>query len=247
MEHKLGEIFQYNDEGNIVTLQVLEDNTVECKGCFFNDPVHKECFKEGTITGWCVGRNDGNSVKFIQVIMIDITLEEARELYKQDSLAREIALRAFPKGEIVNDYKQITSLPVKIDCRTERLYARLVTAYKQISEGRKVELTSKRCYLPEIVLATSTVPRCGEYKGKVVIDNETFSIYIRTRTALFEGRVGFENDGVYCGSGLLTNTWAFKEQKQAEHFVSLFYEELIYISLRDIYNVVFVDGNDLPF
>lgn len=172
--------------------------------------------------------------------MIDITLEEARELYKQGSLAREIALRAFPKGEIVNDYKQITSLPVKIDCRTERLYARLVTAYKQISEGRKVELTSKRCYLPEIVLATSTVPRCGEYKGKVVIDNETFSIYIRTRTALFEGRVGFENDGVYCGSGLLTNTWAFKERGQAQHFVDLFYKQLIYINLGDMYQVKFL-------
>ena len=179
--------------------------------------------------------------------MINITLEEARELYKQGSLAKEIALRAFPEGEIVNDYKQVISLPKEINCKTDRLYARLVTAYKQISEGRKVELTSKKCYLPERVLATSTVPRCGEYKGKVVIDNETFSIYIRTRTALFDGRVGFANDGVYCGSGLLANTWAFKEQKQAEHFVSLFYEELIYISLGDIYNVVFVDGNDLPF
>ena len=83
--------------------------------------------------------------------MINITLEEARELYKQGSLAKEIALRAFPKGEIVNDYKQVTSLPKEINCKTDRLYARLVTAYKQISEGRKVELTSKKCYLPEIV------------------------------------------------------------------------------------------------
>ena len=137
--------------------------------------------------------------------MINITLEEARELYKQGSLAKEIALRAFPKGEIVNDYKQVTSLPKEINCKTDRLYARLVTAYKQISEGRKVELTSKKCYLPEIVLAASTVPRCGEYKGKVVIDNKTFSIYIRTRTALFDGRVDFENDGVYCGAYVRNN------------------------------------------
>ena len=179
--------------------------------------------------------------------MINITLEEARELYKQGSLAKEIALRAFPEGEIVNDYKQVISLPKEIDCKTDILYAKLMTAYRQMTRGRKVKLISGKCYLPEIILTTSTVPRGGEYKGKVVIDNETFSIYIRTRTALFDGRVDFENDGVYCGSGLLANTWAFKEQKQAEHFVSLFYEELIYISLGDIYNVVFVDGNDLTF
>ena len=174
--------------------------------------------------------------------MIDITLEEARELYNQGSLAQEIALRAFPEEEIVNDYKQVTSLPEKIDCETDRLYARLVTAYKQISKGREVELTNKSYYLPEIVLATSSTPRCGKYKGKVTINNETFSIYTRTRTTLFCGRLNFENDGVYCGSGLLTNTWAFKEQKQAEHFVNLFYEELIYISLGDMYQVCFLSN-----
>lgn len=177
--------------------------------------------------------------------MVNITLEEARELYKQGSLAKEIALRAFPEGEIVNDYKQVTSLPKEINCKTDRLYARLVTAYKQISEGRKVELISGKCYLPEIVLTTSTIPRNSKYKGKVEIDGKLFAIYIRATESNWFGRLGY--DDMYCGGSVLENTWAFKEWGQAEYFVNLFYEELIYISLGDIYNVVFVGGNDLPF
>ena len=69
--------------------------------------------------------------------MINITLEEARELYKQGSLAKEIALRAFPEGEIVNDYKQVISLPKEIDCKTDILYAKLMTAYRQMTRGQK--------------------------------------------------------------------------------------------------------------
>lgn len=143
--------------------------------------------------------------------------------------------------------KLITWKRKEIDCKTDRLYARLMTAYKQISEGRKIKLTNGRYYLPEIVLATSSAPICGGYKGKVIIGGKTFSIYVRTKTTLFDGRLSFENNGVYCGSGLLINTWAFKEQEQAEHFVNLFYEELIYTSLGDTYNVIFVDDNGLPF
>lgn len=177
--------------------------------------------------------------------MINITLEEARELYKQGSLAKEIALRAFPEGEIINNYKQVTSLPKEIDCKTDRLYARLVTAYKQISEGRKVELISGKCYLPEIVLTTSTVPRNSKYKGKVELDGKLFAIYVRAKESYWFGRLGY--DDMYCGGSVLENIWAFKEWEQAEHFANLFYEELIYISFMDTYNVIFVDDNGLPF
>lgn len=177
--------------------------------------------------------------------MINITLEEARELYKQGSLAKEIALRAFPEGEIVNDYKQVISLPKEIDCKTDILYAKLMTAYRQMTRGRKVKLISGKCYLPEIILTTSTVPRNSKYKGKVEIDGKLFAIYIRAKESNWFGRLGY--DDMYCGGSVLENTWAFKEWEQAEYFVNLFYEELICISLMDIYNVIFVDDNGLPF
>ena len=42
--------------------------------------------------------------------MKDITLKEARDLYKQGGMAKEIALRVYTEKEIVNDYTLITSL-----------------------------------------------------------------------------------------------------------------------------------------
>ena len=42
---------------------------------------------------------------------MDITLIEARELYRQGGLAKEVALRAFPEEEIVNDYTLMVALP----------------------------------------------------------------------------------------------------------------------------------------
>ena len=110
MEHKIGEIFQYNDEGDVVTLQVVLDNDPikqKCDKCFFHDPVCNNCYKEGTIMGWCVGRNDGNPVKYIQVNDteekrdIQISLKEAREWYNSgDSFKKELALKAYNKEEL---------------------------------------------------------------------------------------------------------------------------------------------------
>lgn len=174
--------------------------------------------------------------------MIDITLEEARELYNQGSLAQEIALRAFSKEEIVEDYKQITSLPTEIDCRTERLYARLVTAYKQMSKGREVKLTKDVYYIPEIVLTTA--PSCGDYKGRISIDDEIFYIYTRVKFSSWKGRLGFIKENGY-GNSLISNAWAFKERGQAQHFVDLFYKQLIYIYLGDMYQVTFL-STDFP-
>lgn len=172
--------------------------------------------------------------------MINITLEEARELYKQSSLAKEIALRAFSEEEIVNDYRQITSLPEEIDCKTDRLYARLVTAYKQMSKGRKVDLTNNFCYLPKITMARYVMPEHGEYKCKVEIDGKIFFVYTGAESTYWYGKLGFENDGILCGSSLISNTWVFKERGQAMHFANLFYEELITINLGDMYNVIFL-------
>ena len=127
MEHKLGEIFQYNDEGNTVTLQtVLEDNTTTCEGCFFNDSDIKKCFKEGTVLGWCTGRKDGNPVKFKQINTmeekrnIQISLKEAREWYKAGGTLKELALKGFTKKELDPDYEYIVSvLPDTITNKNE--------------------------------------------------------------------------------------------------------------------------------
>lgn len=66
MERKLGEIFQYNDEDRIVTLQVVKQDS--CNNCFFlND--NTGCKAEDLIDniGYCYLRNDATSVIFKQI------------------------------------------------------------------------------------------------------------------------------------------------------------------------------------
>ena len=173
--------------------------------------------------------------------MAVITLEEARELYKQGGMAKEIALRVYSEKEIVNDYTLITSFLDEILCTTTDLYAKLKTVYKEISKGREVNLTKVYAYLPIIILASNTIEqRSGEYVGKVLIDNKEFCIYVTTNITRWEGILGYENDGVYYGSCLLENTWIFKERGQAEHFVKFFYKELIPLSLIEEHKVEFI-------
>ena len=43
-----------------------------------------------------------------------------------------------------------------------------------------------------------------------MIDDQMFNVYIDTAKTIWEGKLGFENDGVYCGHGLLSNHWIFK-------------------------------------
>lgn len=172
---------------------------------------------------------------------MNITLAEARELYEQGGLAREIALRAFPKEEIVNNYTLMTALPTSAPFSYYDLYAKLSVVYKFISRGREVNLTSGICYVPEIILTLSSFrSRRGTYAGKVIIDGQMYSIYINTAKTIWEGKLGFENDGVWCGNGLLKNHWIFKEEGQALHFVKYFYKELITLELEDFYTVKFV-------
>ena len=173
--------------------------------------------------------------------MKNITLKEARELYKQGGMAKEIALRAYSEKEIVNNYTLITSFLDEILCTTTDLYAKLKTVYKEISKGREVNLTKDYAYLPTIILASNTFePRTGEFVGKVLIDDKEFCIFVTTDSTGWEGRLGYKNNGVYCGRGLLENTWVFKERGQAEHFVKFFYKELILLSLTDEYEIKFI-------
>lgn len=173
--------------------------------------------------------------------MAVITLEEARELYKQGSMAKEIALREYPEEEILNDYSLITSLPQETKCKTTELYAKLKTVYKEMSKGREVSLTKYVAYIPTIIFASHDYePMTGEFVSKVLIDDKEFCIFITTNSTRWEGRLGYENDGVYCGSGLLKNNWIFKEREQAKHFVEFFYKELILLSLADEHKVRFI-------
>lgn len=172
---------------------------------------------------------------------MEINLEEARELYKLGGSAREIALRAFSKGEILNDYTLITTLPISLPDNCSDLYSKLSVVYKSMSKGREVRLTHGHYYTPEIILATlSSTPNHGLYVGKVIIDEQlTYRIYTDTIKTIWEGKLGFENDGVYCGHGVLNNHWIFKEKEQAEHFVKYFYKELITLELEDFHTVKF--------
>ena len=172
---------------------------------------------------------------------MDITLIEARELYKQGGLAKEVALRAFPEEEIVNDYTLMVALPTSLPANCSDLYSKLSVVYKFMSRGREVKLTSGIHYVPEIILSVPSFrPNHGIYSGKVMIDNQPYNVYIDTARTIWEGKLGFENDGVYCGRGLLSNHWIFKEEGQAEHFVKHFYKELIMLELGEFHTIKFV-------
>ena len=172
---------------------------------------------------------------------MDITLIEARELYKQGGLAREIALRAFSEKQIMNDYTLMVALPTSLPFGYSDLYAKLSVVYKFMSRGREVKLTSGICYVPEIILTVpSFKPNRGTYAGQVIIDDRIYNIYIDTAKTIWEGKLGFENDGVWCGHGLLNNHWIFKEKEQAQHFVKYFHKELITLELEEFHTIKFV-------
>ena len=246
MEHKIDEIIYYNNNNETIQLVVIPTKANSCEDCFFYKNEKTYCSSVRNIIGICDKnyRTDKISIIFRKInnkLMKNITLKEARELYKQGGMAKEIALRAYSEKEIVNDYTLITSLPEETTCTTAELYAELKTVYKEISKGREVNLTKVYAYLPIIILASNTSePRTGEFVGKVLIDDKEFCIFVTTDNTKWEGRLGYENDGVYCGSGLLENTWVFKERGQAEHFVKFFYKELILLSLADEHKVDFI-------
>ena len=246
MEHKIDEIISYNNNNETIQLIVIPTKANSCADCFFYKNEKTCCSAIKNIIGECDKNNriDKTPVIFRKInnkLMKNITLEEARELYKQGGMAKEIALRAYSEKEIVNDYTLITSLPEETTCTTTDLYAKLKTVYKEISKGREVNLTKVYAYIPIIIFASNTSePRTGEFVGKVSIDDKEFCIFITTDNTKWEGRLGYENDGVYCGSDLLENTWVFKERGQAEHFVKFFYKELILLSLADEHKVNFI-------
>lgn len=245
MEHKINEFIVYNNKGEIIQLKVTPtiDNT--CRDCFFYGH-YNVCSDIRNIIGICdkIDRTDNTPVIFKRInnkIMKNITLEEARKLYKQGGMAKEIALRTYKEEEIVNDYTLITSLPEETTCKTTELYAKLKTVYKEISKDKEVNLTKFNLYTPTITFSSNNLkPYSGEFVSKVLIDDIEFSIYISTNNTIFKGKLGYTNDGIYCGSRLLENTWTFKEREQAYHFVKCFYKELILLSLADEHKVEFI-------
>ena len=131
MEHKINEVITYNHEGETIYLEVIPTKNSTCQGCFFNGKcrTYWPCIEH--IVGSCdkINRTDNTPVIFKQInnkIMKNITLEEARELYKQGGIAKEIALRTYTEKEIVNDYTLITSLPEETTCTTAELYAKKI-------------------------------------------------------------------------------------------------------------------------
>ena len=135
----------------------------------------------------------------------------------------------------------MVALPTSLPTNCSDLYSKLSVVYRFISRGRKVKLTSGICYVPEIILARPcSKPNYGTYAGKIMIDDQMFNVYIDTAKTIWEGKLGFENDGVYCGHGLLSNHWIFKEREQAEHFVEHFYKELITLELEEFHTFKFV-------
>lgn len=175
---------------------------------------------------------------------MEITIDEARSLYKQGGCAKEIALRKYSEGEILNDYTLIITLPDKVvQDKLSYLRSQLYQVYKEMSKGRPLKLTKDSSYyLPEIIISYENYqPGYGTYAGKVKIDVNIYSIYLDTIRTICDGRLDFENNGVYCGRGLFRNKWAFKEKAQAEHFVKNFYRELIESELGDFYKIEFID------
>lgn len=98
---------------------------------------------------------------------MNITLTEARELYRQGGLAKEVALRVFPEEEIVNDYTLMVALPTSLPTNCSDLYSKLSVVYRFMSRGRKVKLTSGIYYVPEIIFTLpSFKPNRGIYAGQ---------------------------------------------------------------------------------
>lgn len=172
-----------------------------------------------------------------------ITLEEARALYKQGGPARTVALRAYKEEEIINDFTLVRQLPDVEHTPLTNLYAQLRKAYRQISAGRPVELTKGEMftYLRLVFSSTKFKRRYGEYKQDVAIDGESYRLYAGISSSTFSGKLGYENDGVPCGSALLYNSWAFRDREQALHFVNTFYKELVLLELGDSHDLVFED------
>lgn len=166
-----------------------------------------------------------------------ITLEEARQLYAQGGIAKDIALREFTEGEILNDYTKITSLSM---VSGEKLHEALTQTYKAICKGRPIMLTKRYCYHPEIIYTFKTCkPRSEEgFRGIIQIDDKEFNIYIRSKQTMWGGRLGFEGDGVDCGH--VENRWLFRDKEQSNHFIKYFWRELVLFELGDFYTISFL-------
>ena len=115
MEHKANEIITVTINGKTIHLEVIPVRDSTCQYCFFYKNNKTYCSFVRNIIGICDKnyRIDNTNVIFRKInnkLMKNITLKEARELYKQGGMAKEIALRVYTEKEIVNDYTLIASL-----------------------------------------------------------------------------------------------------------------------------------------
>ena len=94
MEYKANEIITYKSKDETIYLEVTPTRDNTCKGCFFYEN-YKTCDSTiRDIIGICYKeyRTDNTAVIFRNInnkIMKNITLEEARKLYKQGGMAKE--------------------------------------------------------------------------------------------------------------------------------------------------------------
>lgn len=99
MEHKVGEVFDYNG----VTLTTIEGNG--CKGCFFYNTSRNICTMDSAKVLFCskVCRKDNKNVIFkeMETRTIKLTLEKAKEFYKKGGEFRDLALSAYTEEELI--------------------------------------------------------------------------------------------------------------------------------------------------
>lgn len=105
MKRKIGEVFECNG----VKLRV-EPEVCMCRGCYFNRDCFKWCNQYKSVRGACqkASRSDigviFKKVEDMEERVIKLTLEKAKEFYKQGGEFRDLALSAFTEKELKEIY-----------------------------------------------------------------------------------------------------------------------------------------------
>lgn len=173
--------------------------------------------------------------------MAIITLAEARELYKQGGVAKEVALREFSELEILNDYTMVTELFDVFPSDAAKIYSKLCETYKHIIAGReypKDETTSY--YSPVLKLhPTASCGTGGEQMCLVKVNNVCFKYFIDiVQVPMDNIAINEQHDFCFCVY-LNNRKWLFRDIKICRHFVKHFYREMLISELGDLYKIEF--------
>ena len=165
-----------------------------------------------------------------------ITLAEARELYKQGGVAKEIALRTFTELEILNDYTKITTLFDVFPNKVSEIYAKLLETYRHIIIGRELTEDSKFYYAPILYVNYPTMKSPGEAMCLFEINGVQYKFFIDiykypTTDVLFDAE-----KEIFIRDDLGLNRWKFRDKEMCEHFVKHFYMELLFIEIGGLYD-----------